>query len=201
MPTSLSILPTVATAAPALPRARKTPVRPRLGRGLDVLIKSQSVPQAELPITTTMPPPPELRDTSAEAPRSPALVAQVRLACSPAHRLAMFCGALMGGIVAFLGYYIAHHEAPQHVLVPGWPSPLWILVAGALLFSAKTVWQFGQRAFNDRWKATGFVLILEGVMVFSSTDWLAMTALAYLIIINAIATGTNLALEDEISIK
>jgi hypothetical protein len=103
----------------------------------------------------------------------------------------MACGMLMGGVVAFFAFVIAHYETPDRP----W---LWILVAGAMLFSAKTVWQFGCRAFRDPWKATGFVLIVEGVLIFSVTPWLTWIALGYLISINAIATGTNLALEDEI---
>jgi hypothetical protein len=39
------------------------------------------------------------------------------------------------------------------------------------------------------------VLLVEGVMVLAHTRWLALTALVYLIPINGLATGCNLAID------
>ena len=50
-------------------------------------------------------------------------------------------------------------------------------------------------AFRARVKSAGFVVLLEGVMVFAQTQWLALAALAYLAAINGLATGCNLALD------
>ena len=69
-----------------------------------------------------------------------------------------------------------------------------ILVLGGLLFSAKTVWQWAHQAFaNDAWKATGFVVLLEGVMTLSQIPALAIAALVLLTAINGIATGVVLS--------
>lgn len=69
------------------------------------------------------------------------------------------------------------------------------LVLGGLLFSAKTVFAWGALAFRDRWKAAGFVVLLEGVMITSSVPMLALTLLAILVAINGIATGCTLSLD------
>jgi hypothetical protein len=63
---------------------------------------------------------------------------------------------------------------------------------GGLVYSAKTVWQWGTVAFQNAFKALGFVILLEDVMVTSHIPWLSITALVYLMAINGIATGCNL---------
>jgi hypothetical protein len=97
---------------------------------------------------------------------------------------------LLGGFVPLASYFVAHYE------VKGYDLPL-LLVLGGLLYSAKTVWQWGVLAFNCKYKATGFVLLVEGVMVLSHIPWLNVLALAYLVLINAVATGCSLALRDK----
>jgi uncharacterized membrane protein len=99
--------------------------------------------------------------------------------------LATLVGCVLGGFVPLASYVLAHLPSPS--------TALWGLVVGGLLFSAKTVWQWGLLAFADPWKASGFVLLIEGVMVLSPVPWLAVTALALLVAINAIATGCTLA--------
>jgi hypothetical protein len=107
------------------------------------------------------------------------------------HVLAAVVGALLGALVPIATYTVAHLE------LAGWRDPRSTLVAAGLLFSAKTVWQWGRQAFACPWKATGFVLLTEGVMVTSGIQWLAQLALAYLIGINAIATACLIAHEDK----
>lgn len=55
-----------------------------------------------------------------------------------------------------------------------------------------TVYKWGRIAFGMPVKAVGFCVLLEGVLVASSTPWLSCGALVYLCAINAIATGCNL---------
>ena len=43
------------------------------------------------------------------------------------------------------------------------------IVAGGLLYSAKTVYAWGKLAFHTAAKALGFVVLLEGVMILSQT--------------------------------
>jgi hypothetical protein len=85
-------------------------------------------------------------------------------------------------------FTLAHGEVQEH-------PEKWVLVAGGLLFSATTVMTFGRAAFGQATKALGFTVLLEGVMVWSSTVGLSLAALLLLTGINALATGTNLALD------
>lgn len=117
------------------------------------------------------------------------VVDQVRLACARKSRVGTIVGALLGGLVPFATFMIAHQELD---LASPWTDPLALLVLGGLLYSATTVYQWGKLALTSRVKAFGFVVLVEGVMVCSSQQWLAVTALVYLILINAIATGVTL---------
>lgn len=120
------------------------------------------------------------------------VVGQVRLALRPENRLASFLGAVLGGFVPLSTYVLSHSELPQQ-----WYSDTrTAIVAGGLLYSAKTVLQWGKLAFGDRWKALGFVVLTEGVMVLSHTYWLSGAALAVLMGINAVATAVALSALD-----
>lgn len=124
----------------------------------------------------------------AGSPRRPlGVLGEVRLACHPKNRLAALLGGLLGGGVPVASYWLAHHELSRGPLV-------WVLVGGGLVFSALTVVRWGVHAFGSAVKAVGFTVLLEGVLVGSATPWLALGALAYLVAINAVATGTQLAL-------
>jgi hypothetical protein len=115
------------------------------------------------------------------------VIGQVRVAAG--HPVALVVGMLLGGFVPVATYLVAHGEAG------GW-SLASALVLGGLIYSAKTVWAWGRMAFGCSFKATGFVLLIEGVMITSKTPALAIVALLYLVAINAVATGSLLALRD-----
>jgi len=110
---------------------------------------------------------------------------QVERSLKPGNRLATLMGAMLGGFIPLASYTIAHQEAPNTPV-------LWMLVACGLAYSALTVFDWARVAFRHPVKAVGFCALLEGVMTFSSTQWLGITALAMLIVINGIATGCNL---------
>lgn len=116
------------------------------------------------------------------------LVEQIRRSSHKRNRLALLCGAILGAFVPLATFTLAHHEVQEH-------PEKWVLVAGGLLFSATTVLTFGRVAFGQATKALGFTILLEGVMVWSSTAGLSLAALLLLTGINAVATGTNLALD------
>lgn len=80
----------------------------------------------------------------------------------------------------------SHHDAEANP----W---LWVAVAACLLFSSFTVYAWTRLAFRSSPKALGFVVLLETIMTFASTAWLASAALVILVGINAIATGATLA--------
>lgn len=122
-------------------------------------------------------------------PKPKSVVDQVAMAVRPRNRLPTLMGAFLGGFVPLATYVIAHLELG---------AARWCLVVGGLIYSAKTVFEWGQVAFSSRVKAAGFVLLLEGVMITSTTRWLGWSALAYLISINGLATGCNLALDRRV---
>lgn len=125
---------------------------------------------------------------------SRSVVGQVRVALQPANRLASFLGAILGGFVPLSTYVLSHSE-----LAPGaWlTDPRSAIVAGGLLYSAKTVYRWGCLAFGgDVWKALGFVALTEGVMIMSSTPWLALCGLGVLAAINGVATAVTLSTGD-----
>lgn len=129
------------------------------------------------------------RTSKPRAKRATGVVSQVRVALSRQHALPTTIGAVLGGFVPVATYAVAHREiaASTHGYA------MLALVMGGLLFSAKTVWQWGRAAFSDPWKATGFVLLLEGVMTLSGQQSVAIAALIVLTSINAIATGVTLS--------
>lgn len=118
-------------------------------------------------------------------------VEQMRRASKNAN--AALLGAALGGFVPAATFSVAHAARYGE----GKPNLTWALAAGGLLYSAKTVWQWGRLTFDDPWKATGFVVLIEGVMIASPYDWLSEVALGYLLVINAIATACLLAGRDE----
>jgi hypothetical protein len=122
---------------------------------------------------------------------SRSVVAQVKAAFAADNRVAAVLGGLIGGSVPFGAYWLAHHELDLSASI--WSQFKLYLLLGALLFSAKTVYQWGQSAFQDPWKAAGFVVLTEGIMVASSTPALAAFFLALLMGINFAATAATLA--------
>lgn len=128
-------------------------------------------------------------DTAPKRPADAGIVGMVRQAARRENRLATAIGALFGGFVPIASFALVHGELGSDWYL----DPKSALVAGGLLYSAKTVVQWAQLAFRDRAKAYGFAVLVEGVMTFSATAWLAYTALALLVSINAVATGVTLS--------
>ncbi len=103
--------------------------------------------------------------------------------------------AIAAGFLPVASFTMAHTEAAQ--------APVkWALVAAALAYSAPTVasWAAGWiphsvtpsgRLIPVLWKAWAFSVLLEGVLVSSSTHWLAYGALAVLCLVNVLAAIAN----------
>jgi hypothetical protein len=104
-------------------------------------------------------------------------------------------GAVLGGLVPWFGRTLAHGEIQSAWSAGNRPLALAIVavVLGCGYFSGRSVYKFGQAAFGDARKALGFVLALEGVMLVSHGITSAV-ALAVLILINAVANGSVIAL-------
>ncbi len=118
-----------------------------------------------------------------------------QLECAIRNPHAALIGALIGGLVPWFGRTLAHDQVPA-----AWSAgnaalamTMITVVLGCALFSALSVYKFGKAAFGDSRKALGFVLALEGVMLVS-TGATSTVALAVLILINAVANGSVIAL-------
>lgn len=128
------------------------------------------------------------------APPPPGVVEQIRIAAR--NPLPALLGAAMGAVVPAAVFLVVHrHLDPGRPPWAQWAAPLAYMALGGLVFSAKTVFQWARVAFDCPWKATGFVILLEGVMVCAPGP-LAAVCLAYLVGINAIATAAQLAMSD-----
>jgi len=129
-----------------------------------------------------------------ENPLQSEVVEAVKVAFNRRNRLAALWGLVKGGWAPLASYFVAHAEIngdyAGHPILTG-------LVIGALLFSAPTVYEWCKAAFHSSIKAVGFVILLEGVMVFSSLHWLGVSALALLVAINGIQSACNLAIRKK----
>jgi hypothetical protein len=61
---------------------------------------------------------------------------------------------------------------------------MWALVAAGLAFSAPTLAEWAEKWCRGKYKAYGFTALLEGVMIFSVNNYLALAGLAILVAIN-----------------
>jgi hypothetical protein len=122
-------------------------------------------------------------------PETLGVVDQVRKSMQKHNRLAMVAGAILGGFVPTASFEIARYEVQAN-------PAMYILVTGALIYSAMSVYDFAKVAFKHPAKALGFVVLLEGVLVFAKSLPLSYAGLALLVAINAIAAGNALALDQ-----
>jgi len=86
--------------------------------------------------------------------------------------------AVAAGFLPVASYVIAHVEAQT---VPY----LYILVACALAYSAPTLASWSQKWAGHPVKAWGFTVLLEMVSVLSHIQWLNLTGLFILVVINS----------------
>lgn len=127
-----------------------------------------------------------------KAPRELGVVERVKLAFKRGHRLAACCALVLGGFVPLASWVLAHFELDRanagtlHLQLSAY------IVLGGLLFSAKTVYDFGRQAFDSAPKALGFVVLLEGILIASETFWLSVAALVLLVAVNGVGTACNL---------
>ena len=113
------------------------------------------------------------------------VIAQVRRAFLPGARLAGFTGLIIGGFVPVATWTVVHYE------VSAMPA-LWLLVAGGLIYSALTVYQWAKSAFGNAAKALGYCVLLEGILCFGHNLALSLSALTILVFVNAISAACAL---------
>jgi hypothetical protein len=120
-----------------------------------------------------------------EAAPSRAIVDMVRSASHKKNRVAMVAGFILGGWVPVVTYLVSHRHVQELPI-------LWLLVGAGLTYSAMTVFSWAKIAFRHPLKALGFVVLLEGAMTFVPDQWIGLPSLSLLVLINGLATGTNL---------
>jgi hypothetical protein len=91
--------------------------------------------------------------------------------------IGQFIAASAAAFMPLASYIVAHYETEA--------SPWkWLLVLAALSFSAPTLAQWAQTWCKGQSKAWGFTILLEGVLIGSSTQYLAIAGLVILVSIN-----------------
>ena len=119
-----------------------------------------------------------------------AVVDQLKRAFSPGHRLGATIGVMIGGFVPVSCYELVHFEILDNPY-------LYALIGGALLFSGLSVYRWASSAFNSGWKGLGFVVLCEGAMIASQCRWLALSALAILVLINVASASCALQVKAD----
>lgn len=114
---------------------------------------------------------------------------------------AAIVGIILGGLMAYLVFRINHGvfggDGQGELDLTAHGITMGVFMVGGLVVSAITVWHWMHQTFHHAWKATGFVLITEGVMTFSSQLDIVYTCLAVLVFINGISGGYNIAIDAE----
>jgi len=125
-----------------------------------------------------------------------------QLECAIKNPHAALIGAVIGGLVPWFGRTLAHDTIPAAWSAghTSFAMAMIVVVLGCALFSALSVYKFGKAAFGDARKALGFVLALEGVMLVS-TGATSSVALVVLVLINAVANGSVIALSRAATCK
>jgi len=81
------------------------------------------------------------------------VVDQVKQSMYKKNRMAMLIGSVIGGFVPVATYVIGHHEVQANPM-------MWMIVAGGLTYSAKSVFDFAKAALKHPAKALGFVALI-----------------------------------------
>jgi len=124
-------------------------------------------------------------------PSSQSVISQIRQAAQPGNRLAALLGALIGALPPVGSYMVVHHALDRQAALA--EQPLAYLVAGLMVFSGLSVVRWTKAAFRSTWKAIGWTVGVEGLLVGApdSMAWLAGLCVGYLVVINAISAASG----------
>lgn len=115
---------------------------------------------------------------SAPKTRKQPTATPIKVSAAQKRTIGQFCASIAAGFLPIASYILSHHESKENPM-------LWILVAAALMFSAPTLADWAKKWCGGQYKAWGFTVLLEGVMVFSHTEALGLVGLGILVAINA----------------
>ena len=113
---------------------------------------------------------------------------------------ALVVGALYGGAAPLLNFFTVHCAKLAEFngeTIHARSSPLWLLVAGSFALSSKSVYRSAKNTFEDWVSAVGMVAMLESALILGPHWAIKVSALVLLVILNASAYGSNLALRDQ----
>lgn len=97
-----------------------------------------------------------------------------------------FAAAIAAAFLPCAVYWLAHVEATAATLSDWQLALVWSIVVAGLAYSAPSVTQWANGWTRNLAKSIGFTVLLEGVLVFSATSWLNLSALAILSGINCL---------------
>lgn len=95
---------------------------------------------------------------------------KIKLKAAEVRTIGQGIAAVAAGFLPIASYCMAHMEVSDRPL-------MWALVAAGLAFSAPTLSEWAERWCRGKYKAWGFTVLLEGVMIFSVNDYLALAIL------------------------
>lgn len=110
--------------------------------------------------------------------------APIKVSAAQKRTIGQFVAAIASGFLPVASFVVAHFEAAND-------PKLWVLVVAALMFSAPSVAGWAQKWCGSTYKAWGFTVLLEGVLVFAHHELLSIGGLVMLVAINA-ANAWNL---------
>lgn len=120
----------------------------------------------------------EPKAKAAPKTRKQPTAAPIKINAAQKRTIGQAMASVASGFLPIASFVLAHYESKTNPL-------LWVLVAAALMFSAPTLATWAQKWCGNAYKAWGFTILLEGVMVFSGTPALSYAGLAILVLINA----------------
>ncbi len=117
-----------------------------------------------------------LRSVATPTPK-PRPKPKLKLKAAETRTIGQAIAAVAAGFLPIASYCMAHMEVADRPL-------MWALVAAGLAFSAPTLAEWAEKWCKGKYKAYGFTALLEGVMIFSVNNYLALAGLAILVAIN-----------------
>ncbi len=108
---------------------------------------------------------------------------KLKMSAADRRAFSQIIAAVAAGFLPIASFVLAHTEVSANP----WK---WLLLVAALTFSAPTLVEWAEKWCRGKYKAWGFTILLEGVMVFSSNQWLALSGLLILVAINCNSAWT-----------
>lgn len=164
---------TIATPAKELSMTPSA-IRSRAKRATAKAFDGATAPATEVKVVVKGEP----KAKAAPKARKQPTAAPIKINAAQKRTIGQIMASVAAGFLPIASFVMAHYESKENPL-------LWGLVVAALLFSAPTLADWAYKWAGNKYKAWGFTILLEGVMVASHTEWLSFAGLIILVAINA----------------